>query len=194
MQSADDAPGLEGHRRVPHLFHAQVLLWADRLEEARSSLRRGQEISGELGMGWDEPMYQALLADERIRSGALDDALAEAAAGLTRANDVGSHFADGWLHAHRARVFLVRGDLDRSTAEVRSGFAGLAHGGGQALDQLWMIEGLIHAARGDEEAACEVLEQLWSKPRHLVPTSGSSARPTPRPGGSFRVAPTSPSR
>ncbi len=78
IAAAARGPGLQGHRRVPHLFHAQALLWADRVVEAQRSLQRGWTLSRRLRMGWDEPMYQALMADQRVRAGEWDDALAVA--------------------------------------------------------------------------------------------------------------------
>lgn len=163
VRVANAGRGLDGHRRIPHLFHAQVLLWCDLVPGARASLHRGRRISDELGMGWDQPMYQALLADERIRSGQLDDALAEVEVGLLRAEEVGSRFADGWLHAHRARVFLLRGELDGAVQALDEGDARLGRGGGQGLDQLWMLRGLALAVRGDTDAAVGLLVVLWDR-------------------------------
>ncbi len=160
IAAAHAAPGLEGHRRLPHLFHAQVLLWSDDVDEARRSLHRGRQLSAELGMGWDEPMYQALLADERFRAGEWDDALAEAEAGVVRAEEVGSRFALCWLYVHQARIHIWRGDHDRAAALLD--LAGSSGGdGGQAVDQLWHLRGLMGALSGDHDAASVIWSTLW---------------------------------
>jgi len=161
VRLADGGRGLDGHRRIPHLFHAQALLWADQTDAAAASLGRGRLLSNELGMGWDEPMYHALAADLRVRSGEWDDAMVEVEAGLERGEEVGSHFADGWLHSHQARVLLGRGDLDLADASLRAGEESVARGGGQGADQLWWTRALWLAARGNEVASLKSLRMLW---------------------------------
>lgn len=161
VRIADAGDQLEGHRRIPHLFHSQALLWADRVDEAQESLARGRLLSARLGMGWDEPMYHALAADERVRAGQWDDAMSEIEAGLARADDVGSYFADGWLHAHHARVALAHGDLDTAAAALDAGEARLRGGGGQGADLLWWNRALLTAARGDVGAGLQSLYELW---------------------------------
>lgn len=159
---AGHAEGLDGHRRIPHLFHAQCLLWADRPEEALVSLRRGRRISAELGMGWDEPMYHALAADERIRAGAWDDALAEAEAGMARSAEVGATFADSWLHLHRARVYLAQDEPGVAARELDRAMEGVAGRGGQGVDQVWWLRALLLAG-SDPSSAMAVLDELWTK-------------------------------
>lgn len=156
------ADGVEGHRRIPHLFHAQCLLWSDRTADAAASLLRGRSLSVDLGMGWDEPMYHALAADERMRSGEWDDALAEIDAGLRRSDEVGSHFADSWLFAHRARILFGRGEFEQSGRALDQAMLGLAGTGGQGADQVWWIRGLLASMESPIEGL-GILRVLWNR-------------------------------
>ena len=163
VRIADSQPGFEAHRNVPLLFYGQALLWADDVDRARAVLRRGRQISARLGMGWDEPMFRALFADERTRAGEWDDALAEAEAGLARADEVGSHAADSWLHVHRARVLLFRGDVDAASVALDDAAAGLGGSGGQGADQVLLLRALVAVANGDDAAANSIAVVLWRR-------------------------------
>ncbi len=163
VASADAETGLDGHRRIPHLFRSQVLVWAGRDGDAAVSIQRGIDVSAELGMGWDEPMYQALLADMRIRCGDWDDALAEAEGGLERGREVGSLFAHAYLHIHRAKVLIFRGSSQEGRAALDEAERALANAGGQGADQMWWLRGLLELGAGHNEAASTILGILWDR-------------------------------
>ena len=104
VRLADLSPGRLGHRYPVRVIRGHILIELDRLEEARSALSAGRQISEDLGVRWPLPAYQVFLSFERLIAGEWDDAIAELEAGLALAEEIGVRIRPDGADASRARV------------------------------------------------------------------------------------------
>ena len=65
VRLADLSPGKLGHHYPVRVIRGHILIELDRLEEARSALSAGRQISEDLGVRWPLPAYQVFLSFER---------------------------------------------------------------------------------------------------------------------------------
>lgn len=154
------------HTSAASTFHSNLLLgWslalAERPREAEEALRRGRQLSEDLGTVVSLPMYDWVQAWTHYLTGDWDDVVAEAEAGLMLAEQVPSRLGAVVVHGILALIALHRGDLtgaDRALATVESQTAGSVVPFGE---QVPLARALVAEARGDEGAAQAALSAAW---------------------------------
>jgi DNA-binding CsgD family transcriptional regulator/tetratricopeptide (TPR) repeat protein len=152
---------------IPHLWEGSALAYLDRFDEgfgAYRTVRNRAQARGEAG----------LLVLAHAGSGALhyytghwDEAVSEIEAGMVLADEAGAQAMTLLSHATLARIALGRGDLEAADRHVAAGLevtSTIGHRFG--LDVLlWAQAGLLEA-RGEIEAARDLLAELW---RQIAP-------------------------
>lgn len=160
---ADASPEMSGHRMVPRLFHGLALESAASSDEARATLRRGQELADELGTAWAVPFFHYAHALGHWNAGQWEEAARECEAGLRFARTHGVGLAAPWAYAVLAATSLVRGDPVAAGTHLDQGERLIAEGGIQfGLDWLVWIRALHLEALGDRATAVQVLRDAWT--------------------------------
>lgn len=116
---ADDAEG-QARLRLPRLWLGRALICVDQLDEADAMLEQGQREAERLGAVWSMPLWHHGRTQLHIAAGRLDDAVAEAEAGLATSDRMSAGALDGsllstlaWLAIRRGRVTEAAGYLRR---------------------------------------------------------------------------------
>lgn len=116
----------------PAFYLGGACLEGDRLDEAEQALRAGRDISERFG-SWHIPWYQMYLGAKHFLAGDWDDAIAEAAAGLSVVEEMeftpfaAVLFPEGLI----AAIALHRGDMQGATAGLAKAEQELARSGPQ---------------------------------------------------------------
>ncbi|WIM94365.1 AAA family ATPase [Actinoplanes oblitus] len=110
---ADAAGGPAPHRH-PRLWLANALTALDRFDEAEQALRHGRPESDALGAAWAQPLWHYYWAALLTARGRLDDAVAEADAGVTTAEQLTAYRLAVPLLGTLIRLAVLRGDLPQA--------------------------------------------------------------------------------
>ena len=164
VRLADLSPGRLGHRYPVRVVRGHILIELDRLEEARSALSAGRQISEDLGVRWPLPAYQVFLSFERMLAGEWDDAIAELEASLALAEEIGDVYSRGYANGVLSLIRFHRNDLshsrDAATAAARD-LAGWSSGYRTSFGP-WP-HALILEADGEPGEALATLAGIWDK-------------------------------
>jgi ATP/maltotriose-dependent transcriptional regulator MalT len=112
---ADRTGGAALHRH-PRIWLGSALTSLDRFDEAEETFRRGRRESEQLGTAWAQPLWHYYYASLLAVRGRLDDAVAEADAGVATAEQATSHQLAVPLLGTLARLAVLRADLDQARA------------------------------------------------------------------------------
>ncbi len=138
------------------------MLQLDRLEEARSTLSTGWQISEDLGVRWPLPTYQVFLAFERMIAGEWDDAIAELEASLTLAEEIGDIYSRGYANGVLSLISFHRNDLSRSQDAATAAARDLADWSpGYRTNWAPWPHALILEAGGEPGKALATLASIW---------------------------------
>jgi DNA-binding CsgD family transcriptional regulator len=150
---------IESHRSHPRLQLAVMLMGLGRFEEAEGVLYAAAKQIATLGHTAFTAGPALFRAQLRLAEGRLDDAVAEAQAGLAVAEGMGAHAFSLVGLAVLAIVAVRRGDLDAAAGHVEQFRAHQASGHGVMLLMAWGNWGLalVAEARGDAETAVAAL-------------------------------------
>jgi len=110
---ADTTGGAALHRH-PRIWLANALISLDRFDEAERTLRRGRREAEGLGTGWARPLLHYFAATLLTVRGRLDEAVAEADAGVTISEQVTAYALTVPLLGTLAKLAVLRGDLDQA--------------------------------------------------------------------------------
>ena len=163
--------------RTASTWHSNAFLgWAldvaEHPAEAEVALRRGRQLSEELGSAVSLPVYQWVLVWGRFVTGKWDDAMAEAQAGLVLADEAGSRIGAVPVHGMLAMIALHRNDLRQARKAIEMGEAELARSGPQPLVQwLTSARAAVEEAEGGPNSALTSLIEAW----HACTTHGEVA-------------------
>jgi DNA-binding CsgD family transcriptional regulator len=125
-----DREGGEARMRHPRLWLGRALISVDRFDEAEAALELGQREAQELGTAWSLPVTHGYRAQLWLAAGRLEDAVAEAEAGLAIADQLEAWALSamlistlGWLAICRNRMAEAQAYLSRleRPAERRGG-------------------------------------------------------------------------
>ena len=164
---ADQGPILVQHAH-PRRFLVLYLTSMRRLEEAESVLQAMAEKIEALAHtthAASPAIHRAVL---RLAAGRLDDAAAEAQAGLAMAEEVGMHGFDLIPLAVLAIVAVRRGDVDAAAGYVERYQARQAQGVRFAVEWGKWAVALAAEARDGPQRAIEVLDTAFTDPRERV--------------------------
>jgi len=164
VRLADLSPGRLGHHYPVQVIRGHILIELDRLEEARSALSAGRQISEDLGIRWPLPAYQAFLSFERMIAGEWDDAIAELEASLALAEEIGDVYSRGYANGLLSLISFHRNDLSRSRDAAAAAARDLA-GWSPGYRTSWgpWPQALILEADGEPGKALTTLASIWDK-------------------------------
>ena len=140
----------------PHMALGNALVHVDDFAGAESCFRLVARSSFESGVD-PPPGYHWGLVGVRYFSGQLEDAAAEATAGLEQATETGESWGCSVGVALRARCQLHQGRLDDTATLPAPGTAVP----GFADDWLLWVRALAAEARGEDESAAEDAARAW---------------------------------
>lgn len=163
----------------PHLYLGLILLDADRVDDAEAALQKGRRRAEARGTVVWLPLYHCFLATRRIVTGEWDDALAEVAAGLAAADEVGTRLYVPFLYGVASWVAVQRGELARAQAglddalreflaattpawQVRATEELRSAGARWPMEWGLWIGALLQEAHGDGAQALAQLEDAWA--------------------------------
>jgi ATP/maltotriose-dependent transcriptional regulator MalT len=157
---ADRAGGAARHRH-PRIWLGSALTSLDRLDDAGVTLRRGREESERLGTHWAQPLWHYYDAALLTARGRLDEAVAEADAGVSTAEALTAYQLAVPLLGSLIRLAVLRNDLETAhtcLARMRA----LTDTGITAApeDVLWP-EAVLIAATGDPHRAVALVAALY---------------------------------
>ena len=164
VRLADLSPGRLGHRYPVRVIRGHILIQLDRLEEARSTLSAGRQVSEDLGVRWPLPAYQVFLSFERMIAGEWDDAIAELEASLALAEEIGDVYSRGYANGVLSLISFHRNDLSRSRDAATAAARDLA-GWSPGYRTSWgpWPQALILEADGEPGQALATLASIWDQ-------------------------------
>ena len=133
----------------PRLWLGRALLAADRTTEAEAVLEVGQRQADQLGSAWSQPLWHYYRAELHMAVGRVDDADAEAEAGVRIAEQLNVLALDVPLLAVLGQVAFHRGDLELSRDYAGRAEALVARGVGAAPGMLAWRRAMLQEACGD---------------------------------------------
>jgi ATP/maltotriose-dependent transcriptional regulator MalT len=176
---ADESGGAALHRH-PRIWLANALTSLDRFDEAERALRRGRREAEGLGTGWARPLLHYYSAALLTMRGRLDEAVAEADAGVTIAEQLTALQLTVPLLGTLARLAVLRGDLeqargclDRMSSLIATGITAPPEDVEWAQASLLIADGSADEAFGLIEG---VYDELPDRPTLIVLEPRSAAR------------------
>lgn len=155
-----DAPGGEAARLIiPRMYLSNVLVQADRFEDADDANRVAHRDSEELATFRNEPIIQAWECVRHYLSGDWDAASAEAETSISSADEIGMRAFVLWPHAVLARLAVHRGDLRVAAELIASAEAEVAPNNLSRFGLPWLLwaSATLDEARGDRAGALSLL-------------------------------------
>lgn len=158
--AAAESSGGEARHRHPRLWLARALVAADRFPEAKAMYAADKLAAAELGTAWSQPMSHQFHAELELAAGKLEDARAEAEAGLRVAGQLNSAALTPALLATLAHLAALRGEpqaaahlLARADHCIEQGICALT-------EELHWERAVCYAAMGEHEAATRSFRKL----------------------------------
>jgi DNA-binding CsgD family transcriptional regulator len=153
--------GGDASHRHPRLWLARALVAIDRFADADSMYVADKDEADELGTVWSRPVAHQFHAELKLAAGHVDDAEAEAEAGVRIAEELSALALSPTLFATLAQVAVLRGDLaaasrhlDRAGQQVRDGICVMTE------ELSWEVA-LYQEAAGQPGAAFETIGGLY---------------------------------
>ncbi|RKR90392.1 regulatory LuxR family protein [Micromonospora pisi] len=167
VQLADTAGG-EARGRHPSLWLARALVATDRFTEADAMFELGEREAGQLGTAWSQPLWHFYRAELRLAAGRLDEAEAEAEAGLSVTERLSARALAVPLFGIAAELALRRDDLPTANAQIGRARELLNNGVGAMTEDLGWAVALVHEAGRDLKSALEVLGPIYEALPHRL--------------------------
>jgi ATP/maltotriose-dependent transcriptional regulator MalT len=165
-EAARTASGDAIQRTQPYIINACLLTHMRRLREAENAIQVAAEEITARGTTAYAAAPAILRARLRLAEGRLDDAAAEARAGLATADELGAHLYDPFGFTVLAIVALRHGDLEAAAGyadHCRSHYAP----GIDAMSAWWWLNwgpALVAEAQGGLERAIDLLHAPYTDP------------------------------
>lgn len=171
VELAEEAVVLQADAPIPWLgastarHHLGLLLLdADDFDRAGEVLAEGRRTAGVHGSASYVPFYYWELASRALLMGRLDDAEAEAEAGLALADETGTRLGNARAHALLARVALHRGDFEGAREHLSRAEGDTSRVGRQlGVELVGWTRGLMLQAQGDLDAALQSVLEAWNE-------------------------------
>ncbi|MGY0232583.1 ATP-binding protein [Longispora urticae] len=148
--------------RHPRLWLGRVLVAQDRFTEAEACYTIGQREADRLGTAWSQPLWHLSLAQLRLALGRLDEAQAEAEAGMQLAEQLATPQLAVRLLCVLARLALRRGDTELARGYVHRTQELFVDGIGVAPAELTYAMAMVRSATGQHRVAMETLGAVYS--------------------------------
>ncbi|WP_305784297.1 helix-turn-helix transcriptional regulator [Symbioplanes lichenis] len=175
---ADQARGHARHRH-PRIWLASAQTSLDDFTGAEQTLLRGSTEADALGTAWDKPLWHYYRTALLTARGNLDEAAAEADAGVETAERLTAYQLAVPLLGALSRISVLRGDLVAANAQLTRMRAFIASGITAAPEDVVWSEAVYLHATADEEAAYGLLTGLYEALPHrlalLVQDPGAAA-------------------
>ena len=157
------AAGAEAQQKHPALWLGRALTAADRFDDAERTYELCRLEADRLGTAWSHPLRHWLLAELRFATGRLEDAAAEAEAGLRVAEQLSAYALTPPLLATLGQLAVRRGELDAADGYLRRARALVDDDGlGVPPEDLDWALALYQDARGEPKAAVATLDRLYA--------------------------------
>lgn len=156
-----EVSGGAARARHPSLWLGRALVAVDRFTEADAVYEQGEREAEDLGTAWSQPLWHFYRAELRLASGRLDDAEAEAEAGLLVTERLSARALAVSLLGKAAEVAVRHDDLPKAAAQLDRARALVAAGIGTMQEDLDWAAALAAAARGDARTALATLERYY---------------------------------
>lgn len=166
--STADTHGGEARHWHPRLWLARALVASDRFDEADTVLDDGQRDADRLGTAWSGPLWHYYRAELRVAAGRLDEAAAEARAGVRAAHERGALALAVPLLVLLGDLALRRDDVEAAGAYVARAEELVERGVGVARARLAWQQALVREARGEEGDLADVYAALPDDPQLMV--------------------------
>lgn len=160
VQLADRTTSDARHRH-PRLWLAPALGALDRPAEADAVCEIGQREATELGTAWSQPLWHYQRARLRIAAGRLEDAAAEAEAGLRFAEQLGAGALMIPLRGLLAHIAVHRGESLVDNEHLEHAARLVADGIGAGMEDLSWPTALAQDACGEVKAAVRTLDDVY---------------------------------
>jgi DNA-binding CsgD family transcriptional regulator len=162
VRDADTAGGRARHRH-PRLWLAPALAALDRFTEADAAFEVGQREADELGTAWSQPLWHHYRAELRMAAGRLDDAEAEAEAGVRVAEQLDALALDVPLLALLGQVALLRDDLPTARRHLNRARRLVADGISVGPEDLAWRVALLLDSTDEPESALHTLSGVYGR-------------------------------
>ncbi len=164
-----DEVGGEARHRHPRIWLGGALAAIDRLDEARLAYSVGRKEADRLGTAWSQPLWHFYHASASTGMGLLDEAVAEAEAGVRIAEQLTARQLAVPLLGLLSRLAVVRGQLPLAREHLRRMRRLVADGITAAPeDVVWTIA-VLQDAEGKPELAMSTLAELYDDlPQRLL--------------------------
>lgn len=158
---AAEAEG-EARRWHPLLWRGMVLIAMDRMEEAAHALAADKRATDQLGTAWSRPLWHHIHSDLLLATGRMDDAEAEAEAGLRIAAQFEASGVKPALLGTLGQIALRRGNQAAADDYLRQGQQYAEDGIGVLHEELSWKRGLFQDVAGHPDQALETLAPLYA--------------------------------
>ncbi|MBV9142393.1 MAG: AAA family ATPase [Pseudonocardiales bacterium] len=160
VRTADTAGG-EAAQRHPRLWLGRALTATDQFAEADAVYEMGQREADQLETAWSWPIWHYFRAELHLAAGRLDDANAEAEAGVRVSEQFATRAVIVPLLALLSQLALQRDDVPTAREQLRRAQALRSAGSeGGDLDLAWRIA-LLADAQGEPAAAVNALTEIY---------------------------------
>lgn len=156
-----DLTGGEAAQRHPRLWLGRALTEVDQFTEAEAVYEMGQREANQLGTAWSQPLWHHHRAVLRLATGRIDDANAEAEAGLRISEQLPARALTVPLLGLLAQVAVHRNDLERAREHVNKANALVDQGIGAWPEDLSWPMALLADAAGKYHTALELLTEIY---------------------------------
>ena len=159
---ADEARAGALHRH-PRIWLGSALASLDRFDEAEETFRRGRLESERLGTAWAQPLFHYYYANLLTARGRLDDAVAEADAGVATAEQSSAIQLAVPLLGNLIRLAVLRGELGQAQEHQTRMRQLMGTGITAAPEDVIWAEAVLLTATGEGEAALLTLASLYAE-------------------------------
>ncbi|MEA3055686.1 MAG: hypothetical protein QOD30_1118, partial [Actinomycetota bacterium] len=151
------------HRYQPLLFLGMSQHDLDELDDTMRTIDDGRRTAEQGGMTFAAPLFHAFAAFTNLRAGRVDQAAAEAEAGVAMCEETSSAISLAMNHAVVALASLHLDDLETMRTAVAAGERAVAmQPPWLGLDLIALAAALLNEADGDLEAAYSSVEPTWA--------------------------------
>jgi ATP/maltotriose-dependent transcriptional regulator MalT len=158
-----DQRGAEVLHRHPRIWLGSAQTALDRFDEAEETFGRGRRESDLLGTAWAQPLWHYYYASLLTARGRLDEAAAEADAGLARAEELTAYQLTVPLLGILIRVAVLRGELGQAQEHQAKMRRLMETGITAAPEDVQWAEALLLHAGGSDDAALGLLTRLYEE-------------------------------